>query len=327
MSFKKDFKIKNLVLPNNIIYAPLTEYTDFAFRKFIRHFHKGLIFCEMVKMEALVKNQSLNLLKFEESMRPIGAQIYGTSPKNAKNAAKKIEDLGFDLIDLNCGCPVPKVIKDGSGAALLGDLLSISKILESIISSVKIPVTLKIRLGWDEKSICIKEVVKIAEDVGCSAITIHGRTKKQGHIGKANWDCIKEAKSMSSDILIIGNGDLYTPEDVSNMFEKTKCDGVMIARGMLKNFNLAAEIENYFDNCIEKKGFNKKTALLKYIEYCVEEKGKRKALLDIKKICGWFLKSFRNVKNLRIGINTARSTLEVVKLINSFDWSNNYGED
>lgn len=320
MSFIKNFKIGSLILPHNIIYAPLAEYTDFPFRKLVRHFHKGLIFCEMIKMEALIREKSHHLLKFADSMRPIGAQICGSNPDTAKDAAKMIEDLGFDLIDLNCGCPAAKIVKDGSGAALLKSPGTIFKILNSIRSGVKIPLTVKIRLGWDENSICAKEIVQIAKDSGCSAITIHARTKKQGYSGKADWTRVKECKDVSSDILIIGNGDLYEAQDVDAMFRQTNCDGVMIARGMLQNPNISSEIEGCFSKEKSEKKFDRKGAILKYIEYCIEEKGTDKAIFDIRKISGWMLRDLKNIKQLRIGINSAASAEQAVELIKNFDF-------
>jgi tRNA-dihydrouridine synthase B len=321
MIFKNNFKIGNLSLPNNIIYAPLAEYTDFAFRRLIRLFHKGLIFCEMIKMEALVREKSINILKYTENMRPIGAQICGSNPKIAKDAAKIIEDLGFDIIDLNCGCPVPKIVKDGSGSALLKNPSLIFEILNAIKSSVKIPVTVKIRLGWDENSICAKEIVQIAADAGCSAITIHGRTKKQGYSGKADWNYIKECKNLSANILIIGNGDIYSPYDAEKIFNETKCDGIMIARGMLQNPNIACDIEEYFHNNKSiKTNLDKRKTILQYINYCIEEKGEEKTIFDIRKICGWLLRDNKNIKNLRIGINSSASASNAIKLINEFQW-------
>jgi len=321
MSFKRNFKIGNLILPNNIIYAPLAEYTDFAFRRLIRYFHKGLMFCEMVKMEALVREKSCHLLKYTEDMRPIGAQICGTNPRVAKDAAKKIEDLGFDIIDLNCGCPVSKVVKDGSGSALLKNHKLIFEILNSIKKSVNIPVSVKIRIGWDDNTICAKEIVKIAKDAGCSAITIHGRTKKQGYSGKARWEYIKECKDVASDILVIGNGDLNNSTDVENMFQQTNCDGVMLARGMLSNPQLSSEIENYFNitNASEMK-LDIKSALLKYVSYILEEKTGWKTLLDLRRISGWLLREKKNIKQLRIEINAAQSIEEAIELIKSFNW-------
>jgi len=320
MSFKKKFKLGSLILPNNVIYAPLAEYTDFAFRKFIRLFHKGLIFCEMIKVEALLKVKNIKLSKFTDDMHPIGAQICGSNLKIIKESSKIIEDKGFDLIDLNCGCPALKIIKDGSGAALLQKPSLIFNILSSIKSSVKIPVTVKIRLGWDENTICVKEVVKIAKEAGCSAVTIHGRTKMQGYSGKATWNYIKECKELFPDILIIGNGDLYTPMDVDKIFRETNCDGVMIGRGMLRNPNIVNEIEYYFNNKSKKTCLDKKNALLKYIEYCSEEKGEKKAIIDIRKISGWLLRNVNNIKQLRIGINSANSATKVFELIKNFDW-------
>lgn len=321
MSFKKKFNIGSLVLSNNILYAPLAEYSDFAFRRFIRHYHDGLIFCEMIKMEALVREKSMSILKYSQELKPIGAQICGSNPNIAKDAAKIIEDLGFDIIDLNCGCPVPKIVKDGSGAAMLKNPSLIFQILNNIKASVKIPVSVKIRIGWDENSVCAKEIVKIAEDAGCAAITIHGRTKKQGYSGKSDWSYIKECKDIASEILVIGNGDLYTPNDVDMIFNQTKCDGVMISRGMLQTPNLSTQIENYFENnktFVSK--FDKKSAILKYIEYCIEEKGIEKTIFDIRKMCGWLFRDVKNIKQLRIDINSTSSVLKAIDLINNFDW-------
>ncbi|NGX34240.1 MAG: putative tRNA-dihydrouridine synthase [Candidatus Anoxychlamydiales bacterium] len=319
MSFKKDFKIGNLKLSHNIIYAPLAEYTDFSYRRLLRNFHTGLMFCEMIKMEALIREKSTKLLEYTKDMKPIGAQLLGANPNVAQDAAKKLEDLGFDIIDFNSGCPVPKVVKDGSGAAMLKNPKLIFDVLEKIIKAVNIPVSIKIRLGWDDNSIVAKEIVRIAKDVGCSMITIHGRTKKQGYSGRANWQAIKECKEVAkNDILVIGNGDLYCIDDVNSMFDLTQADGVMIARGMLSSPWLSMGVENCFTKKKQPK-ILRKEVLLKYISYLIEEK-REKAVFDLRRISGWFLRGFKDIKYLRVGINAATHIDEAIKLINRFNW-------
>jgi len=321
MSFKKDFFIGSLKLPHNILYAPLAEYTDFAYRKLIRNFHTVLMFCEMIKMDALVREKSTKLLKYTKDMLPIGAHLLGSNSNVAADATKKLEDLGFSIIDFNCGCPVQKVTKDGSGSAMLKNPKLIFEILQKIVKAVNIPVSIKIRLGWDDRSIVANEIVKIAIDAGAKMITIHGRTKKQGYSGMANWDYIKECKQIAkNDILVIGNGDLYTPEDVKSMFKLTKVDGVMIARGMLSSPWLSSDIESCFAKK-DKQKIERKKILLKYISYLIEEKNK-KAVLDLRRISGWFLRDKRDIKSLRIGINKATSIDESIKLIDNFNWEN-----
>ena len=321
MSYTKDFRIGNLILPNNIIYAPLAEYTDFPYRKLVREFHKGLIFCEMIKMEALVRKKSLSLLKYKNEMHPIGAQIVGSNPNIAADAAKLIEDMGFDIIDLNCGCPSPKLTKDQSGAALLNNPKLIQDIVYEMSRAVKIPVTIKIRLGWDENSIVAEEIVSLAEEAGAKAITIHARTKKQGYSGKARWEFIERCKKKAKSILVIGNGDLYTPQDVDEMFKQTKCDGVMIARGMLSNPWLSEYVEEYFAQKFEKKDpIFRKVNLIKYIRYILEEKDKEKAYIDIRKISGWYLRDVDNIKNLRIKLMGIKDIDLIIKEIEEFVW-------
>ena len=319
MSFKNNFTIKDLNLSHNIIYAPLAEYTDFAFRRLVRNYHTSLMYCEMVKMQALVREKTTKLLKYTKDMKPLGAQLSGADPSIAFDSAKKLEDSGFDTIDLNCGCPVHKVVKDGSGAALLKEPKLISQILSEMVKAVKIPVTIKIRLGWDDSSIVATDIVKIAIDAGCSAITIHGRTRKQGYSGKSDWNYITECKKVAQDnILVFANGDLYSAEDVKNVFELTKCDGVMIARGMLFSPWLSNDIESYYTNSI-KPSFSRKEAILKYISYLLDEK-KENAIFDLRRISGWFFRGIENIKNLRISINAATNIDQAIKLIEGFDF-------
>ncbi len=319
--FKKKFSIGNLDLKNNIIYAPLAGYTDYSFRKITRLFNPGLIFCEMVKMEALIRKKSENLLHFEPDMHPIGAQLCGANPKIAKEAAKIIEDLGFDILDLNCGCPVHKVVKDGSGSALLKTPELIGDLITEMSAAVKIPVTAKIRIGWDSNSINAAQITRVAEEAGAKAITVHGRTKTQGYRGKSNWDYIKACKDVAKNILVIGNGGLYTFEDVRSMFELTHCDGVMIARGMLSEPWLAEDIEyNFCEKSINRAPLFKKNIFLKHIDNILEDQIDKKTLYEIRRIGAWYLRGQKGIKSLRIQINQASNAKEAIDFIKSFDW-------
>ena len=233
--YKKDFKLGSLTLPNNIFYAPLAGCSDYPFRKMTSHYKPGLIFCEMVMMEALVRDvkDTKTILDYDPSMHPIGAQLCGPRPNSAKTAAKIIEDLGFDVLDLNCGCPVDRITKDGSGSGMLKNPELIGEVLQTMIEAVDIPVTVKIRAGWDSESINAPEVTKIAEQVGAKAITIHGRTRKQGYQGYSDRDVIKECKQMAKDILVIGNGDVMDFSSAKDLFDHTDCDGILVARGTM----------------------------------------------------------------------------------------------
>src|SRR3990167_11338474 len=318
MTYKKNFNIGSLSLYNNVLFAPLAEYTDFPFRRLLRLFHKGLIYCEMTKMEALVREKCSTILKYESDMHPIGAQICGTKKDLAYDSAKILEDLGFDIIDLNCGCPVSKIVKDGSGAAMLKDVNNIYAVLKNMVDAVKIPVTVKIRIGWDENSIIVKDVVKAAEEAGAKAITVHGRTKSQGYSGNSRWEYIKLAKETAKEIKVIGNGDIYTAIDTKNIFDFTNCDGIMISRGILKMPWISQEIESFFENTYESRDWNfRKNLLLKYIEFILEDSNEQKAIFDIRRISGWILRELDGIKNLRIAINSSNSINDIIKDIRS----------
>lgn len=313
--FIKNFKLGKLVLPNNIFYAPMAGLSDLPYRQMALKFRPGLMFCEMVKVEALVRNvrATMQMLEFTEDMHPIGAQICGSKSKIAAEAAKIIEDKGFDLIDLNCGCPVPKITKDGSGAAMLLNLELIGDVLSSMVSSVKIPVTIKIRTGWDDSSYCADKVTLIAEKAGAKAIFIHGRTRKQGYSGSANLEYIRKSKEIAHEIKVIGNGDVFTGEAAFKMFEETKCDGILVARGTLGKPWLVEEIEKK----VTKRSV--KEALLEHFQYIVQVKaGDKKTFLNMKKVSFWYLRNYPGVKQLRLLLSKANSVNEIFYLVNHY---------
>ncbi len=209
----RPFSMGGLELPSNIFCAPLAGCSDLPFRRMTVKYNPGLIYCEMVKMEALIRNDpnTYRLLDYESSMHPIGGQLCGSNPRIAGECAKMIEDLGFDVVDLNCGCPVDKVTKDGSGSGMLKNPDLIGEVIANMVAAVKIPVTVKIRAGWDSSHIVGAEVVRIAEKAGACAICIHGRTRAQGYRGLPTGILSAIAKDASQKIVVIGNGDVVDP--------------------------------------------------------------------------------------------------------------------
>jgi tRNA-dihydrouridine synthase B len=322
MRFREPFSFGPIVLPNNIFYAPLAGCSDLPFRKMVCKYQPGLIFCEMVKMEALVRNDSntFRLLDYEKDMHPIGAQICGSNPKIAAAAAKKVEDLGFDVLDLNCGCPVDKVTKDGSGSGMLKNPALIGDVLSEMIHSVKIPVTVKIRAGWDENSLNAPEITQVAEQAGAVAIAVHGRTRKQGYKGLADREIIAECKKQAKKILVIGNGDIMSASSGLDMFEKTESDAVLLSRGSMGQPWLIEDLKCLLKGLdVPIRGLEDvREALLEHCDYIIKYKAPKKALSDLKRVCCWYLKRFSDVKQVRQSINRSTTCSEILKQITSF---------
>jgi nifR3 family TIM-barrel protein len=325
MSFlKRPFRLGSLELANNIFYAPLAGCSDLPFRSMSRRYGPGLVFCEMVKIDALVRHDpnTYRLLDFTRQMHPIGAQLCGSKPELAGKAAQIIEEMGFDLIDLNCGCPVDKVTKDGSGSGLLRNPERIGEMLWAITSAVSLPVTVKIRVGWDDESIVCEEVTEIAERAGAKAITIHGRTREQGYTGPANWDHIRRCKEKARCIQVIGNGDVFDPHSAERLFATTGCDGILVARGTLGQPWIAEEIIAHLEGrAVPPKSVEEiRTVFLEHLEEIVHYQPERQALLDFRRVGSWYLKHCEGVKPLRMAIHRAVSTQEVFELVKQFEW-------
>lgn len=313
------FFIANLQLENNIFYSPLAGCSDFAFRKMARLYQPGLIFTEMIKMDSLVrfKPETFQMLAYDASMHPIGAQLCGSNPKMAATSARLLQDLGFDLIDLNCGCPVDKVTKDGSGSGLLKQPELIGEILSNIVASVKIPVTVKIRAGWDDESINCERITQIAELAGAKVIFVHGRTREQGYKGTANRTFIKRAKQMARNIKVFGNGDIFDPVSALDMFEQTQCDGILLSRGTLGNPSLVQNILWFFQTQqIQQTPFEQVIDQLeKHIEMIIAFQPLRKALLDIRRIGCWYAKLHTKMATIRDKFSQVSSTQEVQEIL------------
>ncbi|NDD58265.1 MAG: tRNA dihydrouridine synthase DusB [Chlamydiae bacterium] len=318
------FSLGDLHLPSKVLCAPLAGCSDLPFRKMTASYKPGLVYCEMVKMDALVRNDphTFHLLDYEASMHPIGAQLCGSKPKLAAQCGRILQDMGFDVIDLNCGCPVDKVTKDGSGSGLLKTPDRIGEILSEIISAVKIPVTVKIRAGWDFQSINAKEIAQIAEAAGAKAICIHGRTRSQGYKGPANWDYITECKQATKTIKVIANGDIQCAESALRAFTTTGCDAVLVARATMGRPWVVEDIHRALLGLdpIKRTYLDFKNAFLEHIEYILRYQNDRKALLDIRRVGCWYLRQMRGAKALREGINRSRQLSETLHLIHSFTW-------
>lgn len=284
----------------------------------------GIIYCEMVKMDPLVRHdlETYRLLDYEQGMHPIGAQLCGSKPELAGKSARILEEMGFDVIDLNCGCPVDKVTKDGSGSGMLRDLGRIGDVLSNLVSAVKIPVTIKIRAGWDENSIIVKEVATLAEQTGAKAITIHARTREQGYQGKANWDWIRLGKESVKEIAVIGSGDLFTAEDAERMFAYTGCDGILMARGLFGAPWIIEDVHRQLSKKppLTRTGVDYRDALLQHCEYVQKYHSPRRAALHLRRIGCWYLKKSQGTRRLKEELNRSKSVEEIHALILSYPW-------
>ncbi len=320
----RPFHFGGIELPSNIFCAPLAGCSDWPFRAMTSSYRPGLIFCEMVKIDALVRHDphTYRFLDYTSDMHPIGAQLCGSKPLMAAAAARIVEDLGFDTIDLNCGCPVDKVTKDGSGSGLLRQPERIGEILTAMIAAVRIPVTVKIRAGWSDQLINAVEVTRIAEQAGAVAITVHGRTREQGYKGPANWDHIRECKRAAKRILVIGNGDVFDAESAHRMIEHTGCDGILVARGTLGRPWIIEDIYRKAEGLPPKdrSAADVRMALFEHFQRIAHYQSERQALLDMRRVGCWYLKPCIGAKPLRIQLNQATRLNDVFQLLDTFNW-------
>lgn len=319
---KKPFKLGSVELPNNIFYAPLAGCSDYPFRQMSAKYQPGLIYCEMVKMDALVRHDqgTFHILDYARGMHPIGGQICGSKPEIAGQAAKIIEDLGFDVVDLNCGCPVDKVTKDGSGSGMMKNPNLIGEVIANMVAAVKIPVTVKIRAGWDENSINAPLITKIAEQAGAKAICIHGRTRQQAYKGPANWDWIRDCKEVSNSILVIGNGDVFDAHAAERMFAHTGCDAVLVSRGTLGQPWIVEDILRHLsgEEVANRTVEDCRQALLEHFQHTVHYQNERRVVVDMRRVGCWYLKKSAGTRAFREQISRAENLDQVRDLIMHF---------
>lgn len=310
------------VLPNNVFYAPLAGCSDFPYRQMSAKFKPGLMYCEMVKMDALVRHDqnTFHMLDYAANMHPIGGQICGSKPHLAAKAARIIEELGFDVIDLNCGCPVDKVTKDGSGSAMLKTPQLIGEIIANMCAVVKIPVTVKIRAGWDEEQINAVQITRLAEEAGAAAICIHGRTRKQAYRGPANWDYIKACKQAARNIKVIGNGDIMDAASAHKMFAYTGCDAVLVARGTMGQPWIVEDIMRLAEGLepLQRNLEECRQALYEHFLFTQAYYAPRRVAIEMRRVGCWYLKKSAGTRAFREQISRAESSDMVRDLILSF---------
>ena len=318
------FKIGNIELKNNVVLAPMAGISNSAYRTIIKEMGCGLIYAEMVSDKAITygSKKTIDMLYMTDFERPISQQIFGSDKESFVTSAKYIyENMKPDIIDINMGCPVPKVaVRAQAGSALLKDPDKVYEIVKAVKEAVPCPVTVKIRSGWDENSINAVEIAKVIEKAGADAIAVHPRTRAQGYSGKANWNIIKEVKE-NVNIPVIGNGDILTCYDAKRMLDETGCDAIMIGRGVLGNPWLIKECIDYLENGKEPEevSVEEKIKMIKYhIELLRKTKCDKLALLEIRSHASWYLKGIKNSSKLRTNICKAKNIEELLNLIEEF---------
>lgn len=319
------WNIGNVEIKNQIVMAPMAGFSNTSFRKIIKEMGVGLIYAEMVSDKAITyeSEKTLAMLKMEECERPIAQQIFGSDVDSFVSAAKKIEEtMHPDIIDINMGCPVPKVaLKNQAGSALLKNPQKIQAIVSSVVENVSVPVTVKIRSGWDENSINAVEVAKIVEQAGASAITVHARTRSQGYLGLADWNIIKEVKRNVS-IPVIGNGDVTSPFLAKKMLEQTGCDAVMIGRGILGNPWLIRECVSYLEEALileHPSNFEKLAMMRRHFELLKQDKNEFIALLEIRTHFLYYLKGMPNSKEMKQLVCSCKTSEELMNILNGYE--------
>lgn len=319
------WKIGNVEINNQIVLAPMAGISNTSYRKIIKKMGAGLIYAEMVSDKAICfsNEKTFDLLKMDASERPIAQQIFGNDKESFVKAAQIVEErMHPDIIDINMGCPVPKVaLRAQAGSALLKDPNKVYEIVSSVVKAVHMPVTVKIRSGWDNAHINAVEIAKKCEEAGASAITVHGRTRAQGYSGHADWQIIKKVKE-NVRIPVIGNGDVTSCYLAKEMLEETNCDAVMIGRGVLGNPWLIKECIDYLIEGKEPEevSFLEKTKMMrKHYELLKEDKGEKIANLEIRSHIIWYLKGMPNNKEIKNKICSSKSAEEIFQIIDEYE--------
>ena len=314
----KPLQIGNVTLENNLILAPMAGVTDLPFRLLCKEQGAGLLCMEMVSAKAILyKNKNTEeLLSIDPRENPVSLQLFGSDPAIMSEIAKQIEERPFDILDINMGCPVPKVVNNGDGSALIKNPVLAGKIIEATAKAIKKPVTVKIRKGFDDDHVNAVEMARIAQESGAAAVAVHGRTREQFYSGKADWDIIRQVKEAVS-IPVIGNGDILTAMDVIRMSEQTGCDGFMIARGAEGNPWIFKQILHYFETgeVLEKPKFTEvRDMILRHARMQIEFKGEYTAIREMRKHAAWYTAGYKNSSRLRARVCEVESYEELAAL-------------
>ena len=321
---KVKWKIGNVEIKNRVVLGPMAGISNSAFRKIAKEMGCGLIVAEMVSDKAICygSKKTLDMLYMTDFERPLSQQIFGSDKTSFTKAAKYIEEnMHPDIIDINMGCPVPKVaVSAEAGSALLKDPDKVYDIVKAVVDSVNIPVTVKIRSGWDKNSINAVEIAQICEKAGASAITVHARTRAQGYSGKADWSIIKEVKENVS-IPVIGNGDIKSPLDAKKMLDETGCDAIMIARGALGNPWIIKNTVHYLETGAllpDPTKEDKINMIKKHLNYLLEIKPEKVALLEMRTEASYYLKGLTGASPYKIKLFQTKNKEEFLKIIDEF---------
>lgn len=282
---------------NKVILAPMAGVTDLPFRTICKKLGADIVFSEMISAKALHYGDKktkllLNTTPFEQ---PLVVQLFGSEPEIMAEGARYLENAGVLAIDINMGCPATKIVKNGEGSSLMKNPILAGQIIESVVNSTSLPVSVKIRSGWDENSINAVEIAEIAENSGAKSITVHPRTKVQAYSGKADWNVIKQVKE-AVKIPVVGNGDIFSADDAISLYNETKCDSIMVGRGSLGNPFIFRDIKNILNGKKTEKIENneKKAIMLLHLSLLLEEKGSKIGILEFRKHLAWYIKGLHN---------------------------------
>lgn len=315
-------QIGNVNLQNNVVLAPMAGVTDLPFRLLCREQGVGLLCMEMVSAKAIYYNNknTEELMRIEPEEKPVSLQLFGSDPYIMSEMAKRIEEKPFDILDVNMGCPVPKVVNNGEGSALMKNPTLVRDIVTAMAKAIRKPLTVKIRKGFDEEHVNAVEIAKIIEDSGAAAIAVHGRTRQQYYSGEADWDIIRQVKEAVS-IPVIGNGDVKSPESAERLLRETGCDGIMIGRAAQGNPWLFGQITHYLDTgeLLPKPELSEvKEMILRHARLQLKYKGEYTGIREMRKHVAWYTAGYPHSARLRASVNEIETMEQLLHLIENW---------